>query len=139
EELQPERSLSHSPLFQVMFALERAALEPVHWPGLKLTQLALDSGTAKFDLTLYGVQNGADLTARMEYNTDLFEAATIQRILSHFEVLLEAVVADPDKRLSDLRLLTEPERHQLLVEWNRTQADYPREETIHELFEAQAA
>ncbi|PYK02800.1 MAG: non-ribosomal peptide synthetase, partial [Verrucomicrobia bacterium] len=139
EALQQERSLSHSPLFQVMFALERAPLESVNWPGLKLTQLELDSGTAKFDLTLYLVENSTGLTARMEYNTDLFGAATIQRMLTHFKALLEGILAGPDKRLSELPLLTETERHQLLVECNRTQADYPQEKTIPGLCEAQAA
>src|SRR5207248_8601626 len=88
EALHPERSLSHPPLFQVMFALERAPLENVNWPGLKLTQLALDSGTSKFDLTLYLVESTAGLTARMEYNTDLFDAATLHRMLVHFQSLL---------------------------------------------------
>ncbi|HKI72397.1 MAG TPA: amino acid adenylation domain-containing protein, partial [Verrucomicrobiae bacterium] len=139
EALHPERSLSHSPLFQVMFALERAPLESVNWPGLKLTQLELDSGTAKFDLTLYLVEYSTGLTARMEYNTDLFGAATIQRMLTHFKALLEGILAGPDKRLSELPLLTETERHRLLVECNRTQTDYPQEKTISALYEAQAA
>ena len=139
EALHPERSLSHSPLFQVMFALERAPLESVNWPGLKLTQLELDSGTAKFDLTLYLIENSTGLTARMEYNTDLFGAATIQRMLTHFKALLEGILAGPDKRLSELPLLTETERHRLLVECNRTQTAYPQEKTISALYEAQAA
>ena len=139
EALQPERSLSHAPLFQVMFALERAPLESVIWPGLKLTQLELDSGTAKFDLTLCMVESEGKLNARMEYNTDLFDNATIRRILTHFESLLEGIAHDPDQHLSDLPLLTEKERQQVLVDCNRTETDYPRDKTIHELFEAQAA
>ena len=132
EELQPERSLSHPPLFQVMFALEQAPLENLNWPGLKLTQLALDSGTSKFDLTLYVVESTAGLMARMEYNTDLFDAATLHRMLVHFQSLLEGIVAAPGQRLSDLPLLTETERHQLFVECNRTQTGYPEEKTIPE-------
>jgi len=139
EELQPGRDLSHSPLFQVMFALERAPFEDLRWPGLKLTSLGLDSGTAKFDVTLYMAESAKGLTARMEYNTDLFDATTIQRMLEHFRVLLEGVVADPDKRLSDLPLLTEGERHRVLVEWNQTRSEFPPHRTIHELFERQAA
>ena len=73
------------------------------------------------------------------YNTDLFEAATIARMLGHFQILLEAMVADPEQRLSDLPLLTEAERQQLLVEWNDTKTDYPRDLCIHQLFEAQVA
>jgi amino acid adenylation domain-containing protein len=139
EDLQPNRSLSHPPLFQVMFALDRGSLESVNWPGLKLTQLELDSGTAKFDLTVYMTEGAERLTARMEYNTDLFDAPTIQRMLAHFTVLLEGIAADPNRRLSELPLLTSPERNQLLVEWNETQADYPTEKTVLELIEAQVA
>ena len=139
EELQPERKLIHPPLFQVMFALEHAPLESVTWPGLKLTQIELDSGTAKFDLTLYMIERADGLTARVEYNTDLFDSATIRRMLTHFESILEGLARDPDQHLSDLPRLTERERHQVLVEWNRTEAEYPRGKTIHELFESQTA
>jgi len=139
EALQPERSLSHPPLFQVMFALEGAPLESVIWPGLKLTQLELDSATSKFDLTLYVVEHDGGMTARIEYNTDLFETATIRRMLTHFKTLLEGIARDPDQHLSDLPLLTERERHQELVEWNGTDTDYSRDKTVHELFEEQAA
>jgi amino acid adenylation domain-containing protein len=139
EDLQTERNLSHPPLFQAMFALERAPFESVSWPGLKLTQFEIDSETAKFDLTLSMVESAGGLTARMEYNTDLFDGSTIRRMLTHFESLLEGIARDPDQHLSDLPLLTENERRQVLVEWNRTEADYPRDKTIHDLFEAQAA
>ena len=135
EELQPKRSLSHAPLFQVMFALERPPLESADWPGLKLTRIPLDSGTAKFDLTLYMTDSAGGLTARMEYNTDLFEQATIQRMLDHFKVLLEQIVADPGRRLSNLPLLTETERQQLFGGWNRIEAGYPRATSLHELIE----
>ena len=135
EELQPKRSLSHAPLFQVMFALERPPLESADWPGLKLTRIPLDSGTAKFDLTLYMTESAGGLAARMEYNTDLFEQATIQRMLDHFKVLLEQIVADPGRRLSNLPLLTETERQQLFGGWNRIEAGYPRATSLHELIE----
>jgi amino acid adenylation domain-containing protein len=138
-ELHPERSLSHPPLFQVMFSLEHAPLESVTWPGLKLTQMELDNGTAKFDLSLFIVEGAGCLNARMEYNTDLFDTATVQRMLTHFKTFLENIVLDPDQHLSDFPLLTEKERHEVLVEWNRTEADYPRDKTIFELFEARAA
>ena len=74
---------------------------------------------------------------RLAYNTDLFEAATITRMLGHFRTLLEAVVANPEKRLSDLPLLSETERRQLLLNWNDTKTDYPNDLCIHQLFEAQ--
>jgi amino acid adenylation domain-containing protein len=139
EELRLAQSLSRSPLFQVMFAFERAPLESVDWPELTISQLPLDCGTAKCDLMLDLVEGSSDLTARIEYSTDLFDSSTIRRMLAHFHALLEGITADPDRRLSDLPLLTASERHQLFVEWNRTQTDYPREKTLHELFEAQVA
>src|SRR5438094_630468 len=139
EELQPARNLSHAPLFQVMFALEHAPLESVHWPGLKLAQLPLDTGTAKFDLTLYMVQSASALMERMEYNTDLFDPATIQRMLAHFQVLLQEIVADPGRRISNLPLLTETERQQFFTDWNRIQAGCSWEKPLHELFESQVA
>ncbi|MBI4624601.1 MAG: amino acid adenylation domain-containing protein [Verrucomicrobia bacterium] len=139
EALHPERSVSHAPLVQVMFALEHAPLEAVPWPGLRLTQLELDSGTAKFDLTLYLVERAAGLTARLEYSTDIFDAATIRHLLGHYHVLLEGIAAEPERPLAALPLLTEIERHKLLVEWNDTRADYPRQQTVADLFAAQAA
>jgi len=78
------------------------------------------------------------LSGQLEYNTDLFEAETIRRLLGHWEVLLQGIAADSDRRLSELPLLTAGERRQLLVEWNATRADYPRQTCLHELIEAQA-
>lgn len=139
ETLQPERSVSHQPLCQVLFAYETAAVDALHWPGLRLTQLQLDSGTSKYDLSLYIVETAGGLVARAEYDTDLFESTTIQRFLRHYEALLEAALAQPDRALSQLDLLAPDERRQLLVEWNATSADYPRDGTVHELIRAQSA
>ena len=97
-----------------------------------------DNGTSKFDLTLTMMEGMQGLTGTVEYNTDLFEEATIQRLLGHYLTLLEAVVADPGLRLSRLPLLTTAERQQLAA-WNRTEANYPLDECIHELFESQTA
>ncbi|WP_172830274.1 MupA/Atu3671 family FMN-dependent luciferase-like monooxygenase [Opitutus sp. GAS368] len=138
EKLSPERSLSRAPLFQVMFVHERSPLEPVNWPGLRLAQLELDSGTSKFDLTLYLGESAHGLTARAEYDSDLFEPATIRRLLGHLAVLLQAAAAQPDQRIGGLPLLTDAERRQLLTEWNHTAADYPRDQTVHGLIAAQA-
>jgi amino acid adenylation domain-containing protein len=139
EQLQPERDLSRSPLLQVIFVLQNAPMTPLRLSGLTVTPLKVESKTAKFDLTLSLVEKTDTLTASVEYSTDLFDAATIGRMLGHFQTLLEGIVANPDQRLSDLPLLTEAERHQLLVEWNDTKTDYPANALIHELFEAQAA
>ncbi|HEY1380035.1 MAG TPA: condensation domain-containing protein, partial [Gemmataceae bacterium] len=138
--LRPERDLSHSALFQVMFILQNAPLKIPRLAGVTtgpLVELA-DNGTSKFDLTLTMVEEAEGLTATVEYSTDLFEEATIGRLLDHYQALLEAVVADPDLKLSRLPLLTAAEREQLAA-WNRTAADYPTGECIHELFAAQAA
>jgi natural product biosynthesis luciferase-like monooxygenase protein len=137
--LSPARSLSRAPLFQVMFVHERDPLEPVVWPGLQLAQLELDSGTSKFDLTLYLMESARGLTARAEYDSDLFEPATIRRLLAHLAVLLQAVATRPDQHIGELPLLTETERRQLLTDWNRTAVDHPRDQTIHGLIAAQAA
>ncbi len=139
ENLSVERDLSRSPVFQVMFVLQNAPLQPLALAGLQLTPLPLDSGTAKFDLTLVLEERADGLGGYVEYNTDLFEAATIVRVLGHFQTLLEGIAAHPDERLATLPLLTTSERQQLLVEWNDTRAEYPKDHCIHQLFEAQTA
>jgi amino acid adenylation domain-containing protein len=139
EELQPERNLSRSPFFQVLFVFENGPKFSLNLPGVEVSPIEVDSGTANFDLTLSMTQADASLTASLEYNTDLFEEATIDRMLGHFETLLQGVVANPDQRLSALPLLTEGERQQLLLEWNDTSREYPRDKCIHELFEAHSA
>ncbi|NOT58294.1 MAG: amino acid adenylation domain-containing protein, partial [Deltaproteobacteria bacterium] len=138
EELHLERNLNRNPLFQVMFVFQNAALRSLELPGLTVSPVEAESETAHFDLTLQIVETEQGLTAALVYNTDLFEAATIARVLRHFEILLEAVIADPEQRLSDLPLLTTAERRQLLVEWNETKTDDARgDRCIHQLFEAQ--
>jgi amino acid adenylation domain-containing protein len=139
EELQPERSASYSPLIQVMFALQDELSDNLKLPGLEISQFPLDPGTAKFDLTFTMVKSGAMLSCCAEYNTDLFDAGTVRRMLGHYEKVLESVVSNPDQCLSDIQLLTEDERERMLVEWNRTAAEYPREKCVHQLFEQQVA
>ncbi|HEX8904992.1 MAG TPA: condensation domain-containing protein, partial [Longimicrobiaceae bacterium] len=140
EELQPERTLSHSPLFQAMFTLQ--GVQDADGPadgmgGLRLIGLPADTTTTKFDLTL-GVDVGSSFRAIAEYSTDLFEPATIERLLGHLEVLLEQVAANPDLHLSQLELVSEPERRLVVEEWNRTSAAFPQA-GIDRLFAAQAA
>ncbi|MBD2128005.1 non-ribosomal peptide synthetase [Microcoleus sp. ZQ-A2] len=137
EALQPERSLSHTPLFQVMFILQTAPLEPLELPGVTLTPLKMPGVTAKFDLTLYLRETEQGLTGAFEYSTDLFDEATIARMVEHFQSLLEGIVANPAQRLSELPLLTEAEQYQLLLEWNNTHSEYPQDQCIHQLFAAQ--
>jgi amino acid adenylation domain-containing protein/non-ribosomal peptide synthase protein (TIGR01720 family) len=136
-ELHSERNLSHTPLFQVMFTLQEDTKKDLVLPGLTLKWLQNYSKTAKFDLTLYVVDAKSELSGWWEYNTDLFDAATINRMTEHFTNLLEGIVSYPEKRLSDLPLLTESERQTLLVKWNDTATNYSHDKCIHELFEAQ--
>ena len=137
EELQPQRNLSHSPLFQVMFVLQNASREVLELSGLAVSSVSSATGTAKFDLTLSVHEEAEELRASLEYNTDLFNLPTIERMLGHFEILLRGIVADPEQRLSDLPLLTQAERHQLVVKWNETDRDYPSGKCVHQLVEEQ--
>jgi amino acid adenylation domain-containing protein len=138
EALQPVRTLSYTPLFQVMFALQNASVSNLELPELTLSPLANNNETSKYDLTLFVEEGEGGLAGSVEYNTDLFDASTITRMMTHFQKLLAGVVDDPDQRLSKLSLLEEAEQQQLLVTWNQTQSGHPASGCIHELFEAQA-
>ena len=120
EELQPERALSANPLFQVMMVLQNAPAESFAVSDLTLSFLPNECLTAKFDLTLFVEEQSDGLGVSLEYSADLFEADTIDRMLGHYQRLLESVTANPDARLNDLEILTTEERAQLLVDWNET-------------------
>ena len=139
EALKPERHTSHAPLFQVMLVLNNAPTGVLELPGLSLAPVPTDSVTAKFDLTLNVTQHGDQLFAMFEYNTDLFDAATIERMARHFKGLLDAVAADPSRALGELAMLDAGEQRQLLVEWNDTARAYPQGLCIHQWFEQLAA
>jgi len=135
--VQPARDLSRAPLFQVMFVLQNEPLRPLELAGLKLTPIPVHSGTAKFDLMFSLEENADGLSGFIEYNTDLFDAGTIGRLIGHYQMLLENIAMDAEQRLSQLPLLTEPERKQLFADWNNTQADFSRDKCVHGLFEEQ--
>src|SRR5215216_6509079 len=137
KQLQPNRDLSHSPLVQVVLVLQNTPERKVELPGLVVTPLKYQAETAKFDLTLYFDDLGSELQSTFEYNTDLFDIETIARMGRHLRTLLEGIVADPSARISDLPLLTEAERRQVLFEWNDTRAEYQQCLCAHQLFEAQ--
>jgi amino acid adenylation domain-containing protein len=139
EALQPERNLSHTPLFQVAFALQQQSPEAVQLPGLTWTPLPAESGTAKFDLTLEIAPHGDGLRGYFEYNTDLFDRHTIQRWAGHFHTLLAGIAADPDQPIAHLPLLTPAESRQILFDWNETAVPFPHNRCIHHLFEAHAS
>jgi amino acid adenylation domain-containing protein len=138
EALQPERNLSYSPLFQVMLALQNTPLQSERLPGINLSILEYETDrTQGFDLTLILIENDRGLIGTFEYDSSLFEASTIQRIINHFKSLLQAVITEPETRLTQIEFLSEAERRQLLFDWNCTQAEYPQNSLFHQLFEAQ--
>jgi len=137
QELQPLRSLSHNPLFQVTFALQNSPTSLLKLTGMTARDLNLGSGIATFDLHLFMVEDETTLSGWLIYNTDLFDAASIARMVRHFQMILEAVVANPDQHISDLPLLTEAEKHQLLVEWCDRREEYTKDRCLHQRFEEQ--
>ncbi|MFB2922783.1 MULTISPECIES: amino acid adenylation domain-containing protein [Aerosakkonema] len=138
EALHPERNLSYSPLFQIDFALEYESIAAIKLKDLTITLSNPETNyTAKFDLSLSLQKTEQGLTGGFEYSTDLFDAATIAGMIEHWQTLLGGIVANPEQKLSDLPILTAIEKHRLLGEWNQTQQEYPKNLSIHQLFETQ--
>lgn len=137
--IQPQRDLSRSPLFQIMFLLQYASetASSADLPQLELRPLPIGSQTAKFDLTLELTVSGQRIQGRLEYATDLFEAETMERLLAHWQTLLESLVAQPATPIAALPMLTAIEHEQILVEWNATGTPYPDSCCLHHLFEQQ--
>jgi amino acid adenylation domain-containing protein len=138
EALQPERDLSRTPVFQVFFDLQKLTRLPIAPEGLEVEYLKLDTRTEKFNISLSLIESPSELGGQIGYSTQLFDASTAERMASHYLTLLEEVVADPSRRISELPLLGEEERRRLLVEWNDTEAAFARDKCVHELFEEQA-
>ncbi|HEY2739592.1 MAG TPA: amino acid adenylation domain-containing protein, partial [Thermoanaerobaculia bacterium] len=120
QELTPERSLTHTPLFQVMMTLQNFPSEGFALAGLSIAPVLQEAASEKFDLELTFTEEGGGLTARLDYAGDLFDASTIRRMAGQLIALLEGAQAGPDRRLQDLPLLSAGERHQLETEWNDT-------------------
>ncbi|OKH53429.1 non-ribosomal peptide synthetase [Calothrix sp. HK-06] len=151
EHLQPERNLSANPFFQVVFGFENAPMQELELPDLAPSFMNIDLKTTRFDLELHlwkcssdfrslwggGWKYSEGIRGIVVYNSDLFEDATISRMLKHFTTLLESIVAEPEERIANLPILTEAELNQILFEWNDTRSDYPSNHCIHELFEQQ--
>ncbi|WP_242688082.1 non-ribosomal peptide synthetase, partial [Photorhabdus stackebrandtii] len=137
--LQPARSLSYSPVFQVMLALNNTPAQALTLPGLALSLIEQPQRSSQFDLTLSLTETDAGLVGGLEYATDLFDQETVVRIAGYLENVLTAMVADMTQALSSLPMLPVTEQQQLLRDFNATQADFPQEALIHELFEQQAA
>jgi amino acid adenylation domain-containing protein len=140
EELQTGRDVSRHPFFQVVFTLRNATSETLELPGLQSRELEHEADTAKFDLILaIAEENDKRLTGLLNYNADLFDVQTVRRMVRHLQSLLVAIAEDSARPLSELPLMSEEERRQLLVEWNETRREYPRNGCVQELFEQQAA
>jgi amino acid adenylation domain-containing protein len=138
ERLKIERQLGRTPLFQVMLTLQNVPAPPAAAQDLSLEVLDVPTGTSKFDLSLTLVETPKGLSGFFDYSTDLFETDTIRRLARHFQSLLEAVVADPQRRISELPLMDQAERRTVLVEWNRTTDEREPAECLHRMFETQA-
>ena len=142
EALQPERSLSHNPLFQVMFNHQVEAVGaagPLNLPGLSIEALDAQGQSAQFDLTLDTVETQGRIAASLVYATDVFDAATIERLAAHWRQLLQGVASQPQQRIGLLPLLGADEQAQILDQWNRLQQAFPSRACVHQLIEAQAA
>ncbi len=148
-----QRDSSRPPLFETMFILQKAqeaevqALSPfalgvdgarMAMSGLIFESIALKGEPAQFDLTMMMAETENGLAAALQYNTDLFDPETIQRMLGHFHILLRDIAANPSKPISSYSLLEDSEREQILIDWNETQTDYPQDLCIHDLFQQQA-
>ncbi|HEX5754503.1 MAG TPA: condensation domain-containing protein, partial [Archangium sp.] len=139
EELRPSRDLSRTPLFQVMLALQPHPLDSATLPGLRLHSLELESHVARFDLELSLFESSEGLSGTLGFSTDLFEPSTASRMVGHLDVLLQAIVSRPEALLSELPLLTDSERQQVLIDFNATASPFPADACIHHLFERQVA
>ena len=137
EELNPVREGSQTPVFQVMFGLQNTPRSAADLHNLKVKRIPTEVGTAKFDLTLLLSDTAGRLSGWFEYNADLFESSTIERLQNHFENLLASVAANPDLPIAELSLLGSQEQQQILLDWNNTVSSYPRERCIQDLFEEQ--
>ena len=152
ERLQVERDPSRAPLFQVMFSWQQSPFPQqrglsafamgesgtcMQIGGLLLEPMPLDQPTAQFDLTIMMAEAGEEIAGLLQYNRDLFDAATIRRLGEHFQILLADIVNDPQKRIAGLQLLTSLDQQLLLREWNDTETGYSEETCLHQLFEAQ--
>jgi amino acid adenylation domain-containing protein len=133
DRLQPERDMSRSPLFQVIFDLQDATQQKLDLPGLEITPVKIDTGTTKYDLAVSMEDHGTHLSGYVNYNTDLFNKETIQRLLEHFERILQAVVIHPEVKISKIPLLGKADSEKILYEWNKNSYDLEVYKSLDEL------
>ena len=139
EELQPVRDLSRNPLFQVLFVLQNTPGATDQIPGVLRSPFPIPKEYSKFDLTLFAMEQSEGIKLAAEYNTDLFDAGTIERMLGHYQVLLQAVAANAEVRVSQIALLSADEQQRLLVDFNATAHAVPRDQSLQSFIEQQAA
>lgn len=137
EYLRPARSLSYNPIFNVMFTFQNASADEPGLAGLETNRLNLHTATTKFDLNVLVRESQKGLVGGIEYSTALFDRSTIERMIGCYQTLLESIIANPEQRISDLPILTEAARRQILVEWNNTKVTSPNDKCVHQLFEEQ--
>ena len=138
EELQPERDMSHSPLFQAMFVMNNAPVEKLQLPGVEIELIELENKTTKFDLILNVTDGDLPLKCKLEYNTDLFNDQTMDRLIGHYLMILQAIVTNPQIKVGQINLLTEEEQTLLIETWSQPEHWYQEQKTIVQLFEEQA-
>jgi len=136
EEIHPDREMGQNPLFQVTFAFQNTPRVSLRLP-ITVEEVEVETGIARFDLHLFIEEVNGYLKGYFDYDSNLFHAATIECMVGHFQTLLEGIIGNPEQLISELPLLTDAEKHQLLIEWNNTKTDYPKEDCIHQLLEAQ--
>jgi amino acid adenylation domain-containing protein len=138
-ELQPDRDLSYSPMYQVMFSVGEQKDLGLDLPGLQITPIIIDRKIAKFDMTLGMTEFHKDLMCNIEYCSALFEAKTMERLANHFQNLLQGIMHNPDQRISALPLLSDAQQREMIFQWNAVHRDYPRNIFVLDLFEQHAA
>jgi non-ribosomal peptide synthetase component F len=139
EILRPSRSLGYTPVFRATFAWQNTATTELKLEGLTLAPLESRRCFSKFDLTLELAEGGGRITGGLEYATALFERSTVERYAVYLHRLLQEMIADETGSVAHLPMLGDTERRRLIIEWNATEVEYPSEQCVHELFEAQAA
>ncbi|MCP4146568.1 MAG: non-ribosomal peptide synthetase, partial [bacterium] len=138
EKVVVDRENTRNPIFDVMFVLQNLELTEKTVAGLKLKPIPLENKIAKFDLMLVAMESENELHFNMEYSTKLFKKKTIERFINYFKTIITRTIAEPDLCLGDIEILTQPEKEQILYEFNETETQYPKDRTIHEHFEQQA-
>ncbi len=136
--LQPEREMNHTPLFQVMFSMQRSDIQEMKLEGLSYRPFAIETETAKFDLNLEIVEHTNRMVAIFEYKTSLFKEETIQRMMTHFTTLLETISRDPDQNIAQLPMLNKAEQKNILKLLTAPKLEYPQTECLHQSIEKQA-